>query len=49
MGASKKILVTMSVAEVEVPEDWTEEQVRSFLDQSRPGWSEWKHADEWRN
>lgn len=48
----KKIIVAVEPVELEVPEGWDDEQIRTFLDNNSltaERWQSWKHEDEWRN
>ncbi len=54
MADTKKILVTLSVVEIEVPEDATDEQIEGIIEEtynhdSIAPWSTWTYADSWRN
>lgn len=55
MGATKKILVTIKTVEIEVPEDWTDEQVTQWLVESEyhhdsiAPFESWKYGEDWRN
>lgn len=56
MSATKKILVTLSTFEIEVPEEATDDEISETLDElfhpdaaAPVKWDSWKHADEWRN
>lgn len=45
----KRVIVTMKPVIIEVPEDWTDEQISAALDQGSPDlWSDWKYEDSWR-
>lgn len=52
MGATKKILVTMKVVEIEVPEEATTPEIHEILDaEFGPDrrWSTWTYEEDWRN
>jgi hypothetical protein len=45
----KRVIVTMKPVVIEVPEEWTDEQISAALDEGSPGlWSSWTYEESWR-
>jgi hypothetical protein len=45
----KRIIVTLKPVEVEVPEEWTDDEISAHLEDQNPGlWTSWVYEDSWR-
>lgn len=49
MSDNKKVLVELKPQELEFPEEWTDEQISTYLEEHRVEYTGWRYEEDWRN